>query len=354
MRVPPSAGAISEVKMQAFRQYQRGATLIEALIGFLVLTAGVLGAARLQSWLQLNSDIAVQRVEAIHLAQQDLEQLRALADSDAFQSIAPRRSTQKATSTTFTLTRQVSRASTDAPLKTGTVSVSWLDRSGSPQTIRLASSLSGLSAKYSAALALPSQDQVLAPRRLLPPGARMLDHGRSLFKPSARSSVAWLIDNASGMVTAQCSISAAQALNDIDEANPTHCTKLIGHLRSGYIRFSLGAVPDAVQANDAPLPLSLSVAPENASRCELEASTGPQRYLAYSCVVPQGSAEPLRITPEGWAFGDTAATFKACRYSSAPETFARQNYLIIRGDTACPGAPTPHNGVSVATVPYQP
>ena len=50
----------------AFRR-ARGATLLEALVAFLVLSLGMLTMARVQSSLRLNSDIARQRTEAVRL-----------------------------------------------------------------------------------------------------------------------------------------------------------------------------------------------------------------------------------------------------------------------------------------------
>ena len=170
-------------------RHQRGITLVEALIGALLLSLGLLGALRMQSWLRLNGDVAQQRSEAVRLAQQDLEQVRGFADATAFQGITSQRSEAAHASSAFTLQRTVSP---DPSLKNSLIAVSWQDRSGNPQTIQLHSSINGLSPIYSAALALPHQDKTLSPRRHLPPGARRLSEGRSVFKPTSRSSVAWI------------------------------------------------------------------------------------------------------------------------------------------------------------------
>jgi Tfp pilus assembly protein PilV len=326
---------------------QRGITLVEALIGFLVLSLGLMGALRMQSWLRLNGDIARQRTEAVRLAQQDMEQVRAFSDARSFRDIASHREVSSHSPTVFTLTRTVSPHAT---LKQNQVDVSWQDRSGAAQTILLQSSLVGLSPVYSAALALPSQDRLLAARRHLPNGTKRLSLGRSVLKPSSRSSVAWIINDASGEITAQCRVPTTLASADISEADLQQCSELTGRLLRGYIRFSLGTTPDPAHANDTPLALTLT---RGAGRCETEAIADTERYLAYTCFVPPNDAEPLRITPVGWAFGETAATYRSCRYLGASAT-SPQNYLVIRGDAACPGAPTPHNGVSVATVQHQP
>jgi Tfp pilus assembly protein PilV len=322
---------------------QRGISLVESLVGLLILSMGLLGALRLQSWLRLNGDIARQRTEAVRLAQQDMEQMRGFADTAAFREITDRGSESGGTPTAFTLSRSVSAQGT---LKSNQVSVSWLDRSGGEQTIQLHSSIAGVAPVYSAALTLPSQDRAFAPRRHLPPGAKWLGVGRSVLRPSSRSTVAWIINNATGAVIAQCSVAATTAGRDISDADLSRCTDIVGVLLSGHIRFSLGANPDAVRPSDAPLALTLTPA-----QCEIEVVTSPEHYLAYVCLVPGGlgAREPLHINPVGWAFGSTAATFKACRYAAAP-----QNYLVIRGDASCPVADTQHNEASVATLQYQP
>ena len=56
---------------------QRGATLVEALVAFVVLLLTVVAVVRVHGQFRLGSDIARQRSEAVRLGQQDLESLRA-------------------------------------------------------------------------------------------------------------------------------------------------------------------------------------------------------------------------------------------------------------------------------------
>ena len=350
---------------------QRGITLVEALVGFLVLSLGLLGAARLQSWLHLNGDVARQRTEAVRLAEQDMEQVRSFANAAGFNAIATRQIQASGTSATFTLMRTVATLP-DSGLKGSTVSVSWHDRSGASQAIHLQSNVADESSVYSAALALPMQDRVVALRRRMPSGSMLLGDGRSVLKPVANGDVAWVIDNASGSVTAQCKVNATIATQSISASDLSGCVAITANLLSGYIRFSLGNAPDATNPNDAPLPLALDLALDAISAPKPSCHTDPvklgaERYVAYHCLVQQTASDAgwsgeLRIVPIGWAFGTDATSRKACRYatnhpahySGVHGPLLQQNYLIIRGDLACPAALTPHNGTSVATVQYQP
>ncbi|MGY4828145.1 type IV pilus modification PilV family protein [Sphaerotilaceae bacterium SBD11-9] len=323
---------------------QRGITLVEALVGLLMLSVGLLGALRLQSWLRLHGDIARQRTQAVQLAQQDLENLRGFAHTTAFGEIASQGGTANgANDTAFTLTRTVTAS---AGLKSSHVSVRWRERSGSEQAVELHTSIAAVAPIYSAALALPPQDRTLAPRSHLPVGARQISEGRSVLKPSATGSVAWILNTATGMVVSRCSVPAGLTGREITPTHLNACTDRVGLLLRGHIRFSLGPQPDAAHPNDAPLALSLAP-----GECEIDVVNGHERHLAYFCVVPPGSlgAEPLRMVPDGWAFGATATTFKACRYTDAPH-----NYLVVRGDVACPAAVPQHNEASLATAQHQP
>ena len=58
---------------------QRGVTLIEALLAFLVLAVGVLSMSKLHRHLQTHADIARQRSDAVRIAQDDIESVRAYA-----------------------------------------------------------------------------------------------------------------------------------------------------------------------------------------------------------------------------------------------------------------------------------
>jgi Tfp pilus assembly protein PilV len=59
--------------------HQHGIGLLEALLALLVLALGLLATAKLHGHLRLHADIARQQSQAVRLAQEDLERLRAYA-----------------------------------------------------------------------------------------------------------------------------------------------------------------------------------------------------------------------------------------------------------------------------------
>ena len=128
-------------------RHQRGTTLVEALIAFLVLSLGMLAAARTQTHMRLGADVARQRSEAVRLAQEDIEALRgftvlaAAPGARSFEAIASASrtvdsSTGLAGNTSYLLARQIEPAV--APhAKSAAVTVSWTDRSGDAQQVAL-------------------------------------------------------------------------------------------------------------------------------------------------------------------------------------------------------------------------
>jgi hypothetical protein len=320
--------------------------LIEALVALLVFSFSLLAAVKLQTWLRQNGDLAHNRSAAVRQAQQDLEQLRTFRDLTAFDDTVVAHDEQRAT------TRLQRQVHDDNGLKTVHTTAHWQHRGAGEQSLQLISSIARQAPVYSAALALPPQDQVLVVRRQLPTGARSFPDGRVLFKPTPDSRIVWWIDRLSGDITQQCQVAATAQRHALTAADLTECEPFNARLMRGYIRYALSATPDSLNANDAPLPLAMQMA--NA-RCETETvASGTERYILYACAVPPATATDAEPTfaPQGWTFGLTAATFKACRYPHAAR--APRNYLIVRGDLDCPSTVPPHNGNPVVTVQHQP
>ena len=394
-----------------FTRRQRGTTLFEALVAFLVLSLGMLTVARVQTHLRINADVARQGSEAVRLAQEELETIRAFASLAAsagtrsYEAIASRSRTVDSgtgynSNTRYQVARQIDAAI--APnAKNALITVSWTDRNGGAQRLALSSIIAGNDPAYSGALALARGGAAvqgpLGRSVAIPPGAKDLGNGSSVFKPVSDGSVAYLFNNGSGQVTGRCSgVVAATATRDLTTGNLGSCDANVGVLLSGSVRFSSAVPPDAAQANDPPLAAAVSLALAGGSYaiapdCSTQAmktvayttsgslhldavaigasaasmglpgwtETG-ERHLAYHCVVyplPSGRwSGRAALVATGWTIGTSATDRRVCRYSGDldgngsidaniehPASYAgvegalaHQNFLVINGTQTCP------------------
>jgi Tfp pilus assembly protein PilV len=360
---------------------QRGLTLVEALVGFLVLSLGFLGTTRLQSSLRLHADISRQRSEAIALAQHQIEGLRATPSAQAYADLADLQATSTGTNTDFQLSQQVRG---EAGWKSATLTVRWADRGGARHAVSFDTGIAGTAPVYSALLTLAPQDRSIAPPARQPWGTRPFSEGQSIFKPKADGTRVWLFNAGTGEVSAICSVPPGAALDALADGDLSACEAVQGTLLGGFIRFSGSAPPEAGHPRDTPLPLAvvLSLTPSlaTAPRCETDAHpNGGEPFTSYACVVPIPAARGgwsgrLDIAPEGWALGHEATDHKVCRYSDDHDGSGRidrndehpaaytgvtgpllqQNYLVVRGDQSCPASLQTHNAASPATVQHQP
>ena len=394
---------------------ERGTTLLEALIAFLVLSIGILTVGRVQSHLRLGSDIARQRSEAVRLGQEELESLRGFAVAAAssgmhsYAEIASAAATIDAaggyaTHTSYRLQRDV-ESSADGDSKAMAVTVTWADRSGQPQRIVLNSMIVGLDPAYSAALTLaPAHTSVHGAFKRsawIPLFAKDLGNGKSAFKPVAAGSLAFVLDNRSGLVEGVCSgVDPAVATSALTTANLLGCTAGAAYLVSGTIRFSFATPPSAEQAHDPPLDLAVALTPTGGTyplspSCTAEAlktvrvtasgiervqdvplaatpaflgvaswSETGDRHVAYHCLVyPLANGRwsgHTSIVPAGWTIGLAPLDRRVCRYATdldgsgsidanaehpadyvdVSTPLAQQNFLVVTGTQACPaGSP---------------
>lgn len=324
------------------RHHHRGSSLIEALVSLLLLSFTLVATVRLQTWMRQHGDLARERSEAVRQAQQAIEEQRGPRDLATFDRLPPVHTTTELAPTTYRLDRS---ATIDQGLKTQQVTVRWLSRSSGEQTLQLASSDARLAPAYTALQDIPPQDHVLSLPRPWPAAARTLaDGSRTLVRPTPSSAMVWVIDNASGAIVAQCRLASS-----LHEADLAACEPFSARLLRGYIRFALSPTPDPLHANDAPLALAVQAGDR---RCDTETiAADGQRYIAYACAAQTDEAQPT-LVPHGWALGLDAASFKVCRYPSGAH--APKNYLVVRGDIACPSGVPPHNGAPVVTVQHQP
>lgn len=345
---------------------QRGASLVEALLAFLVLSLGLVGIAKLHGQLRLNTDIARQRSEALRLAQTDVETLRAFTTLAAdpsgagYADIVDHAASQVAssswhTNTAFEIEREVLAGD---GYRTAALTVRWLDRSGQMQQVALQSLIAGTPPALSGALAAQSSghrftSMVRGRTAAIPPHAHPLGSGRSVIKPAGSGTLAWVFDDTSGAIVAACS--ATSGMQAPTQAQLGPCTTMNALLLSGIVRLSLSGAADAAHAKDTPLPLDVvltlthgngPVPPVCVSEPQklvaIPTATGTRReavplaatpsdwgvaawtelddrFVAYHCAVSplQGSwSGRTTIVPHGWSIGTGAADFKVCRYAA--------------------------------------
>jgi type IV pilus modification protein PilV len=317
------------------RRQQRGTTLLEGLVAFLVLSLGMLSVVRVQTQLRLNSDVARQRSEAVRLAQEDLEQMRAFsvvgvrAGARAYSSLSSDTTIVDAidgvsTNTRYSVAREVNNA--DAPnSKDASINVTWNDRTGAPQRVTLNTVISGSDPAYSGALTvIPRADPVrgvLARSPSIPIEAVNLGNGNSAIKPVAGGSEALVIDNASGRIVARCTgIDPARTNAQLQVADLRTCEPLQAVLLSGVVRFSSAEPPQPEAANDVPPALTVAVALSGSAGASASCTSEARKTVSYSV------AGVTRT--EGVPIAATAAALGASAWSESGERYAAYNCVV--------------------------
>ncbi|HET7867426.1 MAG TPA: prepilin-type N-terminal cleavage/methylation domain-containing protein [Burkholderiaceae bacterium] len=393
--------------------HRRGITLVEVLVCLLVLTVGLAAVSRLQSHLRLSAEAARQRAEALRLAQNEMERLRAFTRVAAgagpsyvgIKSIGPMPVEDASASTRYTLERHV--ATSAAPrFKAVTLTARWSDRTGDAQQVELPSMVAGLAPALGGVLTLQRQVaeslQPLGRHPAIPLTARDLGGGRSVFKPSTQAVVAWVFDAITGVIIQVCQAPAGVANADLQEAQLSRCATTQGLLVSGFVRFATQTdtpgARDAEQPTSPALNLDLCLVAANTALCtapslaecfdDAPAAPSPTRQtVIYHCAVfpPAGTLHwtgRLNLVPVDWqlAVPEVAGGFKVCRYSfdhnangridnaEHPALYTKvtapltdQNFLVVRGAATCPvdqpvslGSVAPDNVVNDSTVQHQP
>lgn len=296
--------------------------------------------------------------------------------------------------------------------RTVSVRVAWQDRSDRGETLTLDSIVARVDPAFAGALGItpPIRDVRTPDSRnpVIPAGAKAIGD-LSVFQPSSGSSQLWIFNNLSGVIVGKCELQAGQTLSALTAVDIESCNNnTVGYLVRGTIRFALGDRPDpAAPASPAlTVSVSMNLTPSqftivDASRevvlapgrdypetpnhqCFSDAppsATAAQPLVNYSCIV-----YPNTQTPRNWwgevllggpSWGTSSTEYRACRYSADyngngridneehPASYSgvsysltRQNFLVVRGDVACPtaAAPDPANGIFVdySTVQIQP
>ena len=224
----------------------RGVSLIEALVAMAVMAFGMLAIVGVQQTLRFNADLSKQRNEATRLAEQEIESIRAVANSgDAkFDDIAEANnseSTYSGDNTKFTLLKTVKK-SADKRSLTAYIMVTWTDRTGEARQVtmhdmvtRVDPLLAGL---VRAARPLTSVGRNKSRHPTIPGRAHDLNDGTSIFKPvEANSTVAWVFNNTTGAITHTCVVDANSTSASLDSI--AGCTPIVAQLLAGEIRYNL-------------------------------------------------------------------------------------------------------------------
>lgn len=125
---------------------QQGFSLIEVLISFLVLGIGSLGLTKLQIYMERKSEYAIHNIEALRLAENQLEWFRTRGASDALSTISCASfasiMTGSSAAGSYIVEWEVPAATVSGSLKTITITSSWKDRVGETQSIELKTMIS--------------------------------------------------------------------------------------------------------------------------------------------------------------------------------------------------------------------
>ncbi len=380
--------------MRSNRPSQRGVSLVEALVAFAIMAFGMMAVVGMQGTLRTNGDLARQRAEAVRLAQDAVETwrgfttLNATASRTAYADVAAGTTTFSGTNATFTITRRANDPTavggTVTPrFRSLVVDVTWPDRTGTTQMVRLGSTIAGVEPELTGSLVLAANpDPVIAPQgrnRAVPPGAVALPGvGRSGFVPPGQTGggprVAWVFNNADGVITI-CSTSATTSGGLLFDSGAPSCGTQKALLLSGVVRFATGLDPASTTTalanpTGASVDFALRVIRfEEPDDDDEDDATQVSCFLGevidnqrpYYCAVPITTEEQKwggRLeftTPLVLATSNTdAATnrYRVCRYHAAARylnvqaTLLNQNFVFIQaGDGTtrynCPSTSVP-------------
>ncbi len=381
---------------------------MEVLVGVVVLTVGLLGTARWQAQLRQTGDLSRQQAEALRLARQDLERLRAwsgspLAQPGETQSVIPGAASYSV----------VRRVDADAGgWRRVAVTVEWHDVHGVHQQLRLDTAM--VSASPAAVLALTTapagRDGLPRDGRhpAIPAQAHPLDTQRSVFKPRQGEQDAWVFDHRNGRIVLRCSaVPAVLPASALTAADLAGCEPSHDLLLSGRVRFMLAPASHAFDpaASDPPLPMEVGLQrtdPPGAAvpLCLGEAAAWPggpsPSHWAYHCAIPMpmptpnatAAPSPLglhwsgRLQVRVAAGSAPRAPLTVCRYAAdmdnsgaldhpgeSPDALVdvdtarvEQNFLVVDASRPCPLMPAANTAsgevrwshANIATRPHAP
>ena len=134
------------------RNKERGFSLVEVMITFLLIGVSVLGLIKLQTYIEQKADFALHSIEALNLAEQKLEWFRtrgALTPNASFNVASYDSDIVSGTEQArylYTLTWTVTEPnSLLGSVKSVDIEASWFDRQGNKQTLKLQTMISKFS-----------------------------------------------------------------------------------------------------------------------------------------------------------------------------------------------------------------
>lgn len=127
----------------------KGQGFIEIMIALLIIGVGIVALSRFQNNLIHSNDLVKQQNEANSLAVNQIETVRDYTTLVGYQGIASGSTTVTGVNATYTINWTVTPF-TDPTYKDINLTVSWLDRNGTSQTIRLVTRVAALEPAFSA------------------------------------------------------------------------------------------------------------------------------------------------------------------------------------------------------------
>ena len=363
-------------RSSSFRSRQRGVTLLESVVAFFILAAGSAAVAQLQGQLRLAGDVARERSEAVRLAEEAVEELRAFATipgppgSRTYAAIASGSSVVAAASAAAHNDYRIERSVDEAAFggaKAARVAVRWSDRGGALHSVVVDAFVAAVDPAYSGSLALDIGALPAAPRGAqdrkpgLPLTAKSLGGGRSVWKPRDGGTSAWVFDDRSGAIVAVCEgVGATVATSDLSEGALGTCTSGRWLFVSGTVRsaptapapiaaLAVGATGLTIDLQDGayPQPAACVAEPRKTVRfmddgglhvqdVALDATpavlgladwdeTG-DRFLAWRCAVaPRADGRwtgRIALVASGWTIGGASGDGRVCRLAAGDDAAA--------------------------------
>ncbi|MFO1329697.1 MAG: prepilin-type N-terminal cleavage/methylation domain-containing protein [Rubrivivax sp.] len=331
----------------------RGFTLIEALIALAVVAFGLMGIASMQGLLSRSSDVAKQRSEAVRLAQQQIETMRAytsiavVAGQTSWNGLANGTDTTT-TNATYTRTWTVAGVTTD-PMRRVSVNVAWTDRAGEAQNVTLNSVISKTDPIDVGLMGfpLPQNTTLKRPKNRnlnIPVPAVDLGNGKSVYQLANNFAV--VFGNDTGYVVMKCDFVVSSA-SQLDS-----CITYSAYILAGYVSLSGGSFPGGLGLNTAGLTGTTGVTCTMGNAVDQNDGTTIAGYKYYLCVVAlapnttwsgtvkltgmQTGTDLLVCRFQFPSSGSVSANARNVQpYSTVAESLDNQNYVITTS-SACP------------------